>query len=232
MVYLQREGIDCEEVFAPVVRIKIIRLVVGIANNHNWPIYQMDVKSAFLNGLLEEEVFVGYPHGFVVKDQELKFYKLKKALYGLKQAPKAWNKKIDGFLKDVGFKKCVSEHGVYVKTDTNDGVIILFLYVDDLLITRSNKKCISKFKSEFMEKFEMTDLGLMTYFLGIEFHKSNRGLLMHQRRYALEILNFFEIEHCNAAIYLVEPILQLSKNKNEVDSILVLLVQYATKLGV
>ncbi|XP_050890732.1 uncharacterized protein LOC127096165 [Lathyrus oleraceus] len=92
-----------------------------------------------------------------------------------------------------------------------------FEKVDDLLIIGSNEKCISKFKSELMEEFNMNNLGLMTYFLGIEFHKSKRGLLMHQRRYALEILENFEMEHCNASIASAEPRLQLSNNENEQD---------------
>lgn len=87
--FLQREDIDFEEVFTLVTRIETIRLVVDISHNHNWPIYQMNVKSTFVNGPLEEEVYVGQPHGFVVKDQELKFYKLKKILYGLKQAQRS-----------------------------------------------------------------------------------------------------------------------------------------------
>lgn len=165
----------------------------------------MDVKFMFFNGSLEEEVYVGKPFGFVVKDQELKFYKLKKTLYCLKQAPGAWNKRINDFLKDVGFKKCVSKYKVCVKTNTSEGVIILCLYGDDLLIMGSNKKCISKFKSELMEEFEMTNLGLMAYFIGIEFHKSKRGMFMHQRRYALEILKKFEMEPYNVAISPTEP---------------------------
>lgn len=92
-----------------------------------------------------------------------------------------------------------------------------FLYVDDLLITGNNGKCISKFKSELMKEFEMTDLCLMTYFLGIEFHKSKRGLLMHQRRYEFEILKKFKMRHRNTAITSIEPRLQLSKNVSEKD---------------
>lgn len=186
--FLQREGIDYEEVFTPVARLETIHLVVGIVHSNNWMVYQMDVKSAFLNGPLVEEVYVGQPPGFVIKNQEMNYYKLHKALYSLKQAPRAWNKRIDDFLIDIGFKRRVSEHGVYVRSYTNDGVIILFLYVDDLLITGSHDKSTSRFKSELMSEFEMTDLGVMTYFLGIEIHKSKVGLLMHQRRYALDIL--------------------------------------------
>ena len=94
----QREGVDYGEIFAPVARIETIRLVVGIASTRRWSMHQLDVKSAFLNGPLEEDVFVDQPPGFQVDGQEDKVYKLKKALYGLKQAPRAWNKKIDGVL--------------------------------------------------------------------------------------------------------------------------------------
>ena len=153
----------------------------------------------------------------MIKNQEMKYYKLHKALYGLKQAPRAWNKRIDDFLIDIGFKRCVSEHGVYVRSDTNDGVIILCLYVDDLLITGSHDKSVSRFKSELMREFEMTDLGVMNYFLGIEFHKSKVGLLMHQRRYALDILKKCDMEHCNASITHCEARLQLSKSDEEDD---------------
>jgi len=215
--FLQKEGIDFDEVFAPVARHETIRLVVAMANNNSWPLYQMNVKSAFLNGPLDEEVYVRQPPGFVIKNQEAKVYKLRKALYGLKQAPRAWNKRIDGFLSDVGFKKCVSEHGVYVKPDASEGVIILCLYVDDLLITGNCEKNISKFKGELMKEFEMSDLGIMKYFLGIEFQRTKLGLLMHQRRYAMEILKRCDMEHCNAATTPAETRLQLSKSEEEQD---------------
>jgi len=98
----------------------------------------MDVKSAFLNGPLEEKVYVQQPPGFETVGQEDKVLKLKKALYRLKQAPRAWNKRIDSFLTNSGFKKCVVEHGLYVKFLKNDEVLLLCLYVDDLVITGSN----------------------------------------------------------------------------------------------
>jgi hypothetical protein len=138
--FLQKEGIDFDEVFAPVARIETIRLVVGIANINNWSMYQMDVKCAFLNGPLEEEVYVKQPTGFIDEDQKEKVYRLHKALYGLKQAPRAWNRRIDSFLSDMGFLKCTTEHGVYVKRSSSNDLIILCLYVDDLLITGSNEK--------------------------------------------------------------------------------------------
>lgn len=215
--FLQKEGIDFDEVFAPVARIETIRLVVGIANIKNWSMYQMDVKCAFLNGPLEEEVYVKQPTGFVSESQKEKVYRLHKALYGLKQAPRAWNKRIDSFLSDIGFLKCTTEHGVYVRRSSSDNLIILCLYVDDLLITGSCEKEISDFKGELMKEFEMTDLGHISYFLGIEFHKSSRGLLMHQKRYAGEVLKRFEMENCNHAVTPAEARLQLSKNSEDAE---------------
>lgn len=126
-----------------------------------------------------------------MRKKELKVYKLKKELYGLKQSPRAWNKRIDGFLNDVDFKKCVSKHGVYVKTDTSEDVIILCLYVDELLISGSNEKCISKINSEFRKKVEMNDFG-------IELHKSKRGLRMHQKRYALVSEERLRLGYCRS----------------------------------
>jgi hypothetical protein len=177
----------------------------------------MDVKSAFLNGPIEEEVFVTQPPGYEVKNQENKVYRLKKALYGLKQAPRAWNRRIDKFLIDIGFVKCVTEHGVYVKKHDEKGLIVMCLYVDDLLITGSNDKYISEFKSDLKREFEMTDPDHMTYFLGIEFLRTDQGILMHQTRYAKEILKKFEMDKCNSALSPVEPRLQLSKSTEEED---------------
>lgn len=100
-------------------RIETIRLVVGIENNNNWFIYQVDVKYVFSNGPLEEEVYVSQPLDFILKNQESMFYILRKVLYGMKQTPRGWNKKNYGFIKEIGFDKCVSGHGVHVNKDTS-----------------------------------------------------------------------------------------------------------------
>ena len=115
--FLQKPGIDYSEVYAPVARIETVRLVVEMASNHNWALFHMDVKSVFLNGPLEESVFVTQPSGFVKEEMEEKVYRLNKALYGLKQALMARNRRIDAFLIQSGFKKCSIEYGVYVKKE-------------------------------------------------------------------------------------------------------------------
>lgn len=113
--YSQHAGIDYGEVFAPVARLETIRLLISLAAHNKWKIYQMDVKSAFLNGLLKEELYVEQPLGYVVKGHEDKVLRLKKALYGLKQAPRAWNTRIDKYFIANGFTKCTHKHALYLR---------------------------------------------------------------------------------------------------------------------
>lgn len=196
--FLQKQGIDYNEVFAPVARHETVRLVVALANLRNWPLYHLDVKYAFLNGPLEETVFVTQPPGFEIAGKEGMVYRLHKALYGLKQAPRAWNKRIDEFLIQLGFKKCTVEYGVYVMNSKDSGMLIICLYVDDLLITGSDPEEIKEFKLTLNQEFEMTDLGELSYFLGLEFVKTEEGMIMHQQKYVLEILDRFGLIECKS----------------------------------
>ena len=139
---------------------------MALASIFKLHVHQMDVKSAFLNGYLEEEIFVEQPQGFVVQGQEEKVYRLKKALYGLKQAPRSWYSRIDAHLVNLGFEKCLSEFTLYVKK-VDDEILVVSLYVDDLLVTGSRKELIDKFKEDMRDVFEMTDLGKITFFLGM-----------------------------------------------------------------
>ncbi|KAM2792749.1 hypothetical protein PS2_004362 [Malus domestica] len=133
--YKQKYGVDYDEVYAPVVRLDTARLLISLAAHHKWKIYQLDVKSAFLNGVLEEEMYVEQLEGFQVQGEEEKVYRLNKALYGLKQAPRAWNSRIDNYLHQNGFQKYPYEHSVYMKNGTKWEFLIICLYVDDLLFT-------------------------------------------------------------------------------------------------
>ena len=152
--FLQKPGLDFNEVYADVARIEIVRLIVGIASMRKWIVSQLDVKSAFLNGPLEEEVYTRQPPGYEKIGMEDRVMKLNKALYGLKQAPRAWNKRIDGFLQKQKFLKCTTEHGVYLKDCGVTGVVMLCLYVDDLLVTGDSKQEIDRFKKEMMMSFK------------------------------------------------------------------------------
>ncbi|MCO5553375.1 hypothetical protein L7F22_006896 [Adiantum nelumboides] len=161
------EGFDVYETFAPTARMTSIRTVLALAAHYHWKIFQMDVKSAFLNGELKEEVYVSQPPGFEVSNEEHKVCKLIKALYGLKQAPRAWYRRIDDFLKSIGFSKSYSDSNVYVLRQDNF-IVIIILYVDDLIITGGNEDQIHHTKEQLKSEFEMTDLGLMHFCLGIE----------------------------------------------------------------
>ena len=133
--YKQKYGVDYEEVFAPVARLDMVRMLISLTTHHSWKIYQLDVKLAFLNGILEEEVYVEQLEGFVVEGEEDNVYRLKKALYGPKQAPRAWNSCIDNYFQGSGFVKCPYEHAVYIKKNAHGEILIACLYVDDLLLT-------------------------------------------------------------------------------------------------
>jgi Reverse transcriptase (RNA-dependent DNA polymerase) len=127
----------------------------------------MDVNSAFLNGVLEKEVYIEQPLGYLKEDDEGKVLKLKKTLYGLKQAPRAWNTRIDYYFKSHNFVQCPYEHILYVKIE-NEDMLIVSLYVDDLIFIGSSSDMIDEFKRAMKSEFEMTDLRLMSYFLGLE----------------------------------------------------------------
>ncbi|KAI5355535.1 hypothetical protein L3X38_008430 [Prunus dulcis] len=148
--YTQKPGIDFNETFAPVARLDTIRTLIALAAQKGWKLWQLDVKSAFLNGVLEEEVYLDQPDGFVVKGDEDKVYRLRKALYGLKQAPRAWYSEIDTYLNQCGFHKSPSEATLYVRTKEGVGTLIVSIYVDDIAYTGSSDEMVKEFKAEMM----------------------------------------------------------------------------------
>ncbi|OMO54668.1 Zinc finger, CCHC-type [Corchorus capsularis] len=155
--YAQKEGVDFSETFASVARHDTIRLLLALAAQNSWRIYQLDVKSAFLNGMLKERIFVEQPVGFEVKDKKDKVYLLKKALYGLKQAPRAWYERLHQHFEVCGLQRSVSEPTLYVKMKNGD-VLIVSVYVDDILVTGDSEEMIKGFKANMLKVFEMTDL--------------------------------------------------------------------------
>jgi hypothetical protein len=192
--FSQKEGVDYEETFAPVARYASIRAVISIASEMGWRIHQMDVKTAFLNGVIEEEVYIEQPQGFEVHGRESHVCRLKKALYGLKQAPHAWYSRIDGYLLGLGFTKSEVDPNLYY-TLVGDDPLILVLYVDDLFLIGS-KKLIRMCKEDLATKFEMKDIGLMHYFLGLEVWQQPGEIFLGQGKYAVEILKKFRMEDC------------------------------------
>lgn len=214
--YSQQHGVDYTEVFAPVARMETIRLVVALAAQKGWAIYQLDVKSAFLYGELNEEVFVEQPLGYVKKGYEHKVYKLKKALYGLKQAPRAWYSRIEAYFLKEGFEKCDYEHTLFIKTGKEGKLLILSLYVDDLIFTGNDELMVSEFKSSMKHEFDMTDLGKMRYFLGLEILQNSRGVFISQKKYALQVLQKFGMDGSNSVQNPIVPGCKLVKDESGV----------------
>eukprot|EP00253_Pinus_taeda_P007060 PITA_07060 len=176
----------------------------------------MDVKFAFLNGVLKEEVYVEQPPGYEVDGQEHKVCKLKKALYGLKQAPRAWYSRIDAYLIENGFDKCDGEPTLYIKE--NDGkILIVVLYVDDLIFTNNDATLIADFKVVMKSEFEMTDLGFLKYFLGIEVDQSENGVFISQVKYVEAVLKRFNMQNNKAVVTPTVMGLKLTKEDSSKD---------------
>ncbi|PNY07765.1 putative copia-type polyprotein [Trifolium pratense] len=210
--YTQKYGIDYSEVFAPVARHDTIRMVIALAALNNWTVFQLDVKSAFLHGELVEQVFVEQPPGYVKKESKHMVYKLKRALYGLKQAPRAWYSRIDAYFSQTGFHKCPYEHTLYIKTGEKGNFLIVCLYVDDLIFTGNDECLFKEFKQSMMKEFEMTDLGMMKYFLGIEVVQSAAGIFICQKKYAQEVLERFKMDDCNPVQIPIVPGTKLTRD--------------------
>ncbi|GKV36358.1 hypothetical protein SLEP1_g44499 [Rubroshorea leprosula] len=193
--YVQKHGIDFLETFSPVARFETVRLVIALAAQMKWKIFQFDVKSAFLNGWLEEDVYVEQPEGFIVQGKEGKVYKFKKALYGLKQAPRAWYGRLDSYLHDNDFHRNENEPTLYVKVKGGD-ILIICVYVDDIIYTGSSNILIEEFKKNMSAEFDMSDLGLLHYFLGLQIYQTDYGIFVSQEKYALDLLKKFNMQNC------------------------------------
>jgi hypothetical protein len=168
------------------------------------------VKSAFLNGDLMEEVYVQQPPGFVVEDGSGKVLKLRKALYGLRQAPRAWNTRLDNELIKLGFVRNPLEHVVYRRLDKS-GYTLVGVYVDDLIIIGSSNASVDDFKKEMMQNFSMSDLGLLSYYLGIQVNQKSRMTTLYQGSYTLKILELAGMKGYNSCHVPMDNILKLSK---------------------
>jgi hypothetical protein len=211
--FSQKEGIDYDETFAPVARYTSIRTIISLASVLGWKLHQMDVKTAFLNGQVEEEVYIEQPEGFVVQRKESHVCKLKKALYGLKQAPRAWYARIDNYLQSLDFSKSAADPNLYFKVIENHP-LILILYVDDLFLT-GEEQLIAQCKRELTSEFEMKDIGLMHYFLGLEVWQRSDEIFLSQGKYTVDILRRFGMLDCKP---MSTPMVSNLKKLHESDS--------------
>jgi hypothetical protein len=193
--YAQVEGVDFEETFSPVSRMEAIRMILAYACSKRIKVYQMDVKSTFLNGELEEEVYIEQPEGFLLSEREDYVCRLKKAMYGLKKSPRAWYSRLDKYLQQQGFRKGNADRNLYVKVD-RDNILIIEVYVDDIIFGSDDDKMSKKFSQDMHNEFEMSLLGELTFFLGLQISQLDEGIFISQTKYIKEMLKKFGMEDC------------------------------------
>jgi hypothetical protein len=191
--YSQEEGIDYDETYAPVARLESIRLLLAYACYMNFKLYQMDVKNAFLNGFIKEEVYVEQPPGFENEKFPNHVFKLKKALYGLKQAPRAWYERLRDFLLTSGFSIGKIDTTLFIKR-VNSDILLIQVYVDDIIFGSTNEVLCQEFSKTMQDEFEMSHMGELNYFLGLQIKQLKNGIFINQSKYAKEILKRFEMD--------------------------------------
>nr|GEU31030.1 putative ribonuclease H-like domain-containing protein [Tanacetum cinerariifolium] len=194
--YRQEEGIDFEESFPPVARLEAIWIFLAYAAHRNMVIYQMDVKTAFLNGNLREKVYVSQPDGFVDPDNPNHVYKLKKSLYRLKQAPRAWYDMLSSFLLSQDFSKGSVDPTLFIRKNGNE-LLLVQIYVDDIIFAASTLELCDLFANLMCFKFKMSMMGKISFFLGLQISQSPRGIFINQSKYALESLKKYGFESCD-----------------------------------
>ena len=196
--YTQTYRIDYQETFAPVAKMNTIKILISLAVNLDWSLYQYDIKTAFLHGNLKEEIYMKYPRGYEGIRGEGKVCKLRKALYRLKQSPRVWFGRFSQAMKTLDDQQCNGEHTLLFKHASQGLITILIFYVDNIIITVSNAKEIKYLEQHLTKNFDVKQLGPLQYFLGIEFARSSEEILMTQHKYILELLK--ETKHINCHI--------------------------------
>ncbi|KAH9801414.1 hypothetical protein KPL71_001018 [Citrus sinensis] len=215
--YNQEEGIDFDETFAPVARLESIRMLLAFACHKDFILFQMDVKSAFLNGYIIEEVYVKQPPGFENEKFPNHVYKLSKALYGLKQAPRAWYDRLKNFLLDNGFSMGRADTTLFIKNKNQD--ILVQIYVDDIIFGSTNESLCKEFSSCMSKEFEMSMMGELKYFLGLQIKQNNEGIFINQAKYVKDLLKRFGIDESNSKNTPMSTTIKLDKDEKgkEVD---------------
>jgi hypothetical protein len=196
--YAQVVGVDFEETFAPMARLESIRILLAYAAHHSFKLFQMNVKSAFLNGPIKEEVYVEQPPGFEDDRYPNHVYKLSKALYGLKQAPKAWYECLRDFLISNAFKVGKAYPTLFTKTCNGD-LFVCQIYVDDIIFGSTNQKSCEEFSRVMMQKFEMSMMGELNYFLGFQVKQLKEGTFISQTKYTQDLLKRFGMKDAKPA---------------------------------
>ena len=199
--FSQEAGVDYDEVYAPVAKYKSIRTMLAIGNQLDLEIHQMDVVAAFLNGDLDEDIYMKQPEGFVDQNNPNKVCKLKKSLYGLKQSARCWNEKIDSYMKSQGYKQSTADSCIYYRSEVIDGkhvIVIVGVYVDDTILMSNSTEVLNAEKKRISSRFAMEDRGEIHYLLGMEVKRDrkNRVLTISQKSYLESVVARFGMQDC------------------------------------
>lgn len=233
--YTQQLGVDYEETFSPVARVQSIRLMLAIVAHLDLDLYQMDVKTAFLNGNLDEEIYMTQPEGFIEKGNEEMVCKLNRSIYGLKQASRQWNLRFHESVMEFGFRQNSSEPCLYfIRNETQ--IILLALYVDDILLSGNDAGMLAKIKAWLFRSFDMKDLGEASYILGIkvERDRQSRSISLSQEAYVETVLKRFNMSDCPDGKMPFNPTIKFSTDqcpKTSEDRLDPVLYPYASAVG-
>ncbi|GJV86807.1 retrovirus-related pol polyprotein from transposon TNT 1-94 [Tanacetum coccineum] len=209
--YRQEEGVDYDEVFAPVARIEAIRLFLAFASFMGFTVYQMDVKSAFLYGNITEEVYVKQPPGFEDPSHPNKVYRVVKALYGLHQAPRAWYERLSTFLLKHGYRRGAIDKTLFIKKDRRD-IMLVQVYVDDIIFGSTKSSMVKDFEDLMQKEFKMSSMGELTFFLGLQVKQTTAGIFLSQDKYVKDILNKFDFRTIKSDLLPIEAHKSLGKD--------------------
>ena len=198
--FSQVKGIDFNETFAPVAKYKSTRCLLAVAAHYDLDLHQMDFTTAFLNGTLDEEIYMEQPDGFQIKGKEHMVLKLQKGLYGLKQASRTWNLLLDNYLKGLGYVQCVSDECIYVKKGGSKAIIIIAVYVDDLIIASNSVKERVHLQNQLSQQYQMKDMGELHWCLGMRITRDRtaRTIKVDQSAYIMKVLKRFTMEQCKS----------------------------------
>ncbi|CAH9118288.1 unnamed protein product [Cuscuta europaea] len=185
--FTQTEGLDYFETFSPVAKLTTVRFLLALASTNNWFLHQLDIDNAFLHGDLAEDVYMKPPQGLNIPHTDL-VCKLQRSLYGLKQASRNWNQKLNSALIHLGYKQSSADPSLFIKIQT-DFITILLVYVDDIVLSGNNISEIQSVKQYLHQTFKIKDLGPLRFFLGLEMARSQKGIILNQRKYCLELIN-------------------------------------------
>ena len=224
--FTQQYGVNYDETFAPVVRFESVRSLLSLAAEKGLLLHQMDVSAAFLNGELDEEIYMSQPQGFIIPGKENLVCKLQKSLYGLKQSPRCWNTALDGYLQDIGFENSKSDSCIYIR-NRNNSFCVVAVYVDDLIIASKSIDEIETIKKSMNNRYKMKDLGALKYFLGINIMQDENNVFINQSSYIESLLGKFNFSNANPVKSPVECSIKLVKANESSDLCDVTLYQSA-----